>query len=105
MVSGLGVKADPAGTGIGKSDGEFIDRRDHQVHVDRRRHTVVAQRAADHRANGEVGDIVVVHHIEVNDVGTGREHRIDLGAKAREVGRKNRRGDQEVGHGGFPGCA
>ena len=46
----------------------------HQVHVDRRLDAVLAQRLAHQRADGEVRHVVVVHHVEVDEVGAGGEH-------------------------------
>ena len=36
---------------------------------------IVAQRLADHRAYGQVGYVVIVHHIEMHPVGAGGEYR------------------------------
>ena len=36
---------------------------------------------------------MVVHHVEVDEVGAGREHVPDLVAEPREVGREDRRRD------------
>ena len=48
------------------------------MHVDGRRHAVVPQRLADHGADGEVGHVVIVHHVEVHDVRARRQHIIHL---------------------------
>ena len=75
-----------------------VDRRDHQVHVDGHgravgAHRVLLQRLADHRAEAEVGHVMVVHHVEVDPVGAGRDHVGELLAQAREVGGQDGRGD------------
>jgi hypothetical protein len=36
---------------------------------------------------------MIVHHVEVDQVGAGFDHRIDLLAQAREVGRQDGGGD------------
>ena len=59
---------------------DSIHGRDHEVHVDGRRDAVLAQRRADHGADGQVRDVVVVHDVKVHDVRAGRERRVDLGA-------------------------
>ncbi len=51
------------------------------------------KRLADQRTDREVRDVVVVHHVEVNPVGAGREHGLALGAEAREIRGQDRRRD------------
>ena len=58
----------------------------HQMHVDRRGDTVLAQRLAHHRADGQVRHVVIVHHVEVHEVGAGSQHGVDFLAQAGEVG-------------------
>src|SRR5690606_3625304 len=74
VVGSLGMEGDVRGTGLGEIADQAVDRRDHQVHVDGCRDAVLAQRLADHRADGEIGDVVVVHDVEMYHVSTGREH-------------------------------
>ena len=73
------------------------------AHVDRDpaavgAHRVRAQRFADHRPDGQVRHVVVVHHVEVDPVGAGGDDGADLLAEAGEIGRQDRRGDQVWGH-------
>ncbi|MDT4859926.1 hypothetical protein FQZ97_944580 [compost metagenome] len=98
MLAGFRVEGDVAGAGLEEVADDAVDRLDHQVHVDRRGDAVLAQRRADHRADGQVGHVVVVHHVEVDDVRPGGEHLVDFLAQAGEVGGKNRRGDGEGLH-------
>ena len=81
-----------------KSGNDAIDRLDHEMHVDRRRHAVLAQRFADERADREVRDVVVVHDVEMDEVRAGRNDGVDFFAEPREVGRQNRRGYPTVTH-------
>ena len=37
------------------------------------------------RANGQVGYVVVVHDVEMDDIGAGRENMFDFFAEAREI--------------------
>mgnify|MGYP002139184355 CR=1 FL=1 len=60
-----------------------------------------AQRLADHRADGQVGHVVVVHHVEVDDVGAGGEDLVDFLTQAGEIGGEDRRSDGEGLHGGL----
>jgi hypothetical protein len=69
------------------------------VHVDRRLDAMLAQRLAHQRANRQVGDIMVVHYVEVHDIGARGEHVIDFFAESREIGGQNRRGNLVIGHG------
>jgi hypothetical protein len=39
---------------------------------------VLAQRLADHRADGQVRHVVVVHHVEVHPVGAGCSTAVDF---------------------------
>ena len=42
---------------------------------------------------------MVVHHVEVEEVGAGGDHRAHLVAEAREIGGQERRRNPEIGHG------
>ena len=64
-------------------------------------HRMLAQRLADHRAEGQVRHEVVVHHVEVDPVGAGGDHVAHLFAEAGEVGGQQAGGDQGFGHGGL----
>jgi hypothetical protein len=64
------------------------------VHIDRRLDAALAQRFAHQRADGQVRHVVVVHHVEVDHVGTGREHGLDFLAQTGEIGRQDGRRDQ-----------
>jgi len=84
------VKGDDVGAGLGEVGNDPVDGLDHQVHVDRRG----CQRAdggTDKGADGQVGDVMVVHDIEVNPVGAGGEDVDHLIAKPGEIGGKNTR--------------
>ena len=74
------MERDVRGARVGEVLDDAVDGRDHEVHVDGRRDAVLAQGRADHGADGQVRDVVVVHDVEVDDVRAGRERRVDLGA-------------------------
>ena len=76
----LRVERDVRGPGVREVLDDAVDGRHHEVHVDGRRDAVLAQGRADHGADGQVGHVVVVHHIKMDDVRAGRERRVDLGA-------------------------
>ena len=98
MATRLGVKGDPGSAGGGEGADQVVDRLHHQMHVDGRGDAIVSERLAHHGSDGEVGHIVVVHHVEVNDIGAGGQHRVHLGAQAREIGGQDGRSDQVFGH-------
>ena len=58
-------------------------------------HAVVAKGFADHGSNGQVGDIVVVHDVEMNNIGTCFQDIVNFFSQFCEVGRKDR-GSNEV---------
>ena len=90
------MERDVRGPGISKVLDDAVDGRHHEVHVDGRRDAVLAQRRADHGADRQVRDVVVVHDVEVDDVRAGGERRVDLGAELREVGAQDGGRDEEV---------
>jgi hypothetical protein len=105
MDAGVGMEADQVGAGFGEGLGQRIHRLHHQVHVDRHlaavgTHGMLAQRLADHRAEGQVRHVVVVHHVEVDPVGAGVDDGAHVLAEAREVGRQQAGGDAIGRHGG-----
>ncbi len=62
-------------------------------------HRMRAQRLAHHRAEGEGGHVMVVHHVEVDPVGAGGDDGLHLVAQPGEVGREQAGGDAEgAGH-------
>ena len=58
------------GAGLGEIRHDAVHRLHHQVHVERRL-AERPDRLAHHRPDGEVGHVVVVHHVEVHQVGAG----------------------------------
>ena len=79
---------------LAKSGHEPVDRLHHQVHVDRHL-GVRLDRLAHQRPDGEVGHVMVVHHVEVDQVGAGGDHGAHLLAQPREVRGKDARRDAE----------
>ena len=97
--AGFGVKADGGCACPGKGGGQRVHGLHHQVHVygrglPVRPHGVRAQGLANHGAEGEIGHVVVVHHVKVNPVGAGGQHAAHFFAQAGEVSRENGRGDE-----------
>jgi len=63
------------------------------MHVDGGGHAIFAQRFADHRADGEIRHVVVVHHVEVHPIGARREDFRSVFTEPREISGKDARGD------------
>ena len=98
MLGRFGVEGDIGGAGFDKVADDAIDRADHQMRIDRCGDAVLAQGGADHRADGQVGYVMVVHDIEVNDISTRGEYVVHFFAETGEIGGKNRWGNSEGLH-------
>jgi len=92
------VEGDDIGAGFGEVGNDAIHRLDHQMHVNRHLH-VRADGFANQRADGQVGNIMVVHHVEVNNVGAGSDDIADFFAQTGEIGGQDTGGDTVVRHG------
>ena len=66
------MKGDDIGAGFGKIGDDAVDRLDHQVHIDRHCH-MRANRLADQWADGQIGNIMVIHHVKVDNVGASAD--------------------------------
>ena len=86
------MESDDARPGLGKIGNDPIHRLHHQMHVDRNIDQWTNRRA-DHRSDGEIRHIVVVHHVEMDEVGTGLHDSGNLRAKAGEIRGENTRSD------------
>ncbi|MNH24497.1 hypothetical protein D3C79_844310 [compost metagenome] len=93
---------DIVGAGLGEGLDHRVHRGDHQVHIDRRGNPVAAQCLAELRPHGQVGHIVVIHHIDMDDIGTGGQYLLGFSAKAGKIGCQNRRCNPELFHGCTP---
>ena len=67
-----------------------IDRRDHQMHVERF-FRVRAERLHHGRSDGDVGHEMAVHHIDMDEIGACLLDGLDFRAQSREIGGQNRR--------------
>ena len=92
------MEGDQVRTRLGKIGHDAIHRLDHQVHIDEGFDAVVTQGLTDHGAYGQVGDIMVVHHVEVHHVGPGGQHLGHILTQTGKVGGEDRGGNQKVFH-------
>ena len=96
VVGGLRVECDVGSSGINEGLDGFIDGGNHKVDIDGGGDTVVAKGLADHRSDCQVRNVVVVHDIKVNNIGSGLQHVVDFGTEAGEISGKDRRSNQVV---------
>ena len=93
----FGMDGDDVGAGLGEGVEEGVDRRDHQMDVERLGR-VRAERLHHRRADGDVRDEMAVHDVDVDPVGAGLVDRAHLLAEPREIGGQDRGGDEGCGH-------
>ena len=94
------MEGDDIGSGLGEVRNNAVHRFHHQMHIDNR----VSQRTnclADKRPDGQIGHIVVIHHIKMDKVRAGIDHSSDFLAQLGKVCGKNARSDAIFGHEDF----
>jgi len=84
MDAGFLVDGHPVGAGFGKFGDEEIGIFDHQVAIERD-FELFAQRAHDGRADGEVGNEVAVHDVEVQDGAATVDGLLGVDGELREI--------------------
>ena len=89
MRPGLDMDGDRVGAGLGEGVEKGIDRRDHQMDVERLG-GVRADRLHHRRADRDVGDEMPVHHVDMDPVGAGRVDRAHFLAELGEIGGEDR---------------
>ena len=91
MLTGFRMEGNVGGARRCKIRNNAVDRLDHEMNINRGGDAVLAQRGAYQRANGQIGDVMVIHHIKVHDIGARGEHVVDFFTQAGKVSRENRR--------------
>ena len=94
----LRMEGDIRRTSLGEHLDELIDRGGHQVAVERCRDAAFSESLHDKRADCQVRDVMVVHNIDMNDIGSGLEDIPYLVSEPREISREDR-GSNKI----FPG--
>src|SRR5215469_4320200 len=97
VLGSFEMKADDRRSCLGEVRHDPVHRLHHEMHVDRHAGDGL-DRLAYQRADGEIGDVMVVHHVEVNQVSAGGDYGADFLAQASEVGGENRRRNLAVSH-------
>ncbi len=91
----LDLHADRRGAGPREVGDVLLGLDDHQVHVERKLRRAL-HGLDDDRTDRDVGDEAAVHHVDVHPVGAGLLDRRDLVGEAAEVGRQDRRRDDDA---------
>ncbi len=89
------MKGDDVGAGLGKVRHDAVYRFDHQVHIDGCRGTGT-DGFAHQRSNGQIGHIMVVHHVEMDPIGTRGDDVGNLFTQAGEIGGQDTGGNAEA---------
>ena len=87
MVRGFWVECNVGSTRFGEHFDHIVYGFNHEMDVDFGSDIVFSEGLADEGADGEIGDIVVVHNIEVDDICTCIKDRTDFITQAGKVGR------------------
>jgi len=91
------MKADDIGAGFCKIGDEAIDGFDHQVDVNRYLH-MRSNCLTDERPDCQIGNIMIVHDIEMDDIGAGCHDVADFFTETGKVGGQNARSDAVSRH-------
>ena len=83
------MEGDDAGSRCGKIRHDAVNRFHHQVYVDRGGNAIVTQRLEHHRTDGQVRNVVVIHHVEMDDIRASRESFGSVFTQAGKIGRQN----------------
>ena len=69
MPGCFGVKGNNIGSRLGEVRNNAVNRLDHQMDIDNRLGQGT-DRFTHERANGEIGHVVIIHHIKMDDIRT-----------------------------------
>ena len=83
------MEGDDAGTRRGEVRHDAVNRFHHQVNVDRGGNAIVTQRLEHHRTDGQVWNVVVIHHVEMDDIRASRQCVGSVFTQAGKIGRQN----------------
>ena len=86
MAAGFGMEGNDIRPRFGKGNNQIVHRLHHQVNVYRHR-SIRFQRGAHHGAESQIGHIMIVHHIEMNQIRPGLDNTADFLAQSGKIGR------------------
>ena len=97
VLGSFRVKGDDGRARLCEVGNDPVHRPHHEVHVYRHRRERL-DRFTNDRPDGEIGNVVIVHDVEMYEVGARRNHGADFLAQPGEVGGKYA-GRDAIGHG------
>ena len=83
------MKSNDAGASGGEVRDNPIDWFHHQVNINRGGDAIFTQRFQYHRSDGQVRYVVIVHDVEVHDIGTGSQRSRGVLTQAGKISRQN----------------
>jgi hypothetical protein len=87
--AGFLMNRNPIGSGFGKLGNEKVRVFDHEVTIDRHLNDFTQPRD-DRGTDGDVGNEVAVHNVDMEDCAATFDRKLRIAAELREVGRKDR---------------
>src|SRR3569833_3412814 len=87
MLGGFRMKSNDVCAGFGEIGDDAIDWLDHQMHIDRHLH-MRPDRLAYQRPNSQIRNVMIIHHIEMNNVSAGGYNITHFLAKTRKNNQK-----------------
>jgi hypothetical protein len=93
------MKADVRRPCGGEIPHETVYGAHHEMNVNWRSNTMVAQCLANQRPNGQIRHVMIIHDVEMNDVRISGKYGTNLITESREIGRQYGRGNQKITHG------
>jgi hypothetical protein len=94
VACGFGVEGNVRGTSFNEITDSSVNRGDHKMNIDRSSNAVISKSLANQGSDGQIWDIVVVHNVEVNDIGSSLQDIVNFGTQLSEVSRKDGRSNQ-----------
>ena len=79
------MKSNHAGTGLGEIRNQAIDGLDHQMDINRSRDAVISQGLAYQWSDSQVWHVMIVHDIEMDNIGACRQYVFHLFTQSGKV--------------------
>ena len=97
MVGRFRMKSNPRGTRLGKIADQIVHRTHHQMHIngslDATLEQVIVESLTHQRADGQIRNIVIIHYIKMNNIGTGSNYSGHIFTQPSEISRQYGRSD------------